>query len=227
VNAKVTTLRGLNSSDVWDFENGFYWFSSPARLNKLLAHYELYKSIISLPGDVFELGVYKAASLVRLCTYRNLLENEFSRRIVGFDAFGKFPREQLALRSDLDFIEYFERAGGDGLQKADVELILANKGFRNVVLCEGNVLQTLAAYLNEHPATRLALLHLDMDVREPTAYALECLYDRVVPGGLIVFDDYNAVAGETDAVDEFLRARSLRIEKLTHYYVPAFVRKPR
>jgi hypothetical protein len=226
VNDKVTTVRGLSSSDVWDFENGFYWFSSPTRLNKLLAHYELYNSITSLPGEVFELGVYKAASLIRLSTFRSLLENDFSRRIVGFDAFGKFPREQLTLGSDLKFIEDFAREGGDGLQRTEVELLLANKGFRNVILVEGNVFQTLPAYLQENPATRLALLHLDMDVREPTAFALQCLYERVVPGGLIVFDDYNAVAGESDAVDDFLRQKSLRIEKLSHYCVPAFVRKP-
>jgi hypothetical protein len=221
-----TTMRGLDSNAVWDFENGFYWFSAPTRLNKLLAHYELYKSITSLPGDIFELGVYKAASLIRLSSYRNLLENDFSRRIVGFDAFGAFPREKLRLASDLDYIEYFEKEGGDGLKKAEVELILANKGFRNVFLNEGNVFDTLPAYLQLYPATRIALLHLDMDVKEPTTFALEHLYDRVVPGGLLVFDDYNAVAGETDAVDAFVNSKGLRLEKLTYYSVPAFVRKP-
>jgi hypothetical protein len=64
-----------------------------------------------------------------------------------------------------------------------------------------------------------------MDVREPTEFALESLYDRVVPNGLIVFDDYAAVAGETEAVDRFLSKRNLRLEKLSHYYVPSFVRK--
>jgi hypothetical protein len=62
--SKSEQIRGLSGKNVWDYENGFYWFSSPARLNKLLAHYDLYKSIVGLPGDIFELGVYKAASLV-------------------------------------------------------------------------------------------------------------------------------------------------------------------
>jgi hypothetical protein len=97
-------IRGLSDGNVWDYENGFYWFSSPTRLNKMLAHYELYKSIVGLPGDIFELGVYKAASLIRLATFRNLLENDFSRKIVGFDAFGKFPKDQLSQQHDLTFI---------------------------------------------------------------------------------------------------------------------------
>ena len=65
-----------------------------------------------------------------------------------------------------------------------------------------------------------------MDVKEPTDFALEKLYERVVPGGLIVFDDYNSVAGETISVDNFLKQKNLKIEKLPFYHVPSFVRKP-
>ncbi len=219
-------IRDLSASDVWNHENGFYWFSSPTRINKLLAHYDLYKTIAGLPGDIFELGVYKAASLVRLATFRNLLENDYSRKIVGFDAFGKFPKDKLSLKEDLAFIEDFEKAGGDGLTLDEVKRIFEHKKFSNIVLNEGNVFDTLPDYLEKYPTTRIAFLHLDMDVKEPTTFALEMLYERVVPNGLIVFDDYNAVAGETDAVDEFLSKKRLKIEKTSHYHVPSFIRKP-
>lgn len=60
-------------------------------------------------------------------------------------------------------------------------------------------------------------------------FALETLYERVVPGGLIIVDDYNAVAGATQAVDEFLAklgdARAA-ISKLGFSNVPAYIRKP-
>ena len=219
-------IRGLSPRDVWNFENGFYWFSDPSRMGKMLAHYELYKSILTLPGDVLELGVYKAASLVRLATFREMLENDRSRRIVGFDAFGEFPTEALELGSDLDFIDRFEAEGGPGLDVTEVSTILEAKGFRNITLEKGNVFDTLPDYLTRNPQTRIAFLHLDMDVKEPTEFALAQLWDRVVPGGLVVFDDYNAVEGETDAVDAFAREKGLKLEKLGFYHVPAFVRKP-
>jgi hypothetical protein len=220
------TIRGLQKSKVWDYENGFYWFSHPTRLNKMLAHYDLYRSIVDLPGDVFELGVYKGASLVRFATFRNLLENDFSRKVVGFDAFGKFPTQNLTLPGDLTFIEDFEQEGGDGLSKDEVERVFESKKFQNVFLNQGNIFDALPLYLEQHPETRIALLHLDMDVKEPSVFALDLLYDRVVPNGLIVLDDYNVVAGGSEAIDEFMAKRKLRIEKTTHYRMPSYIRKP-
>ena len=111
--SKKLHIQDFSSDKIWDYENGFYWFSHPTRLAKLFAHYELYKSIIDLPGDIFELGVFKCASLIRFATIRQLLENDFSRKIVGFDVFGKFPpvaqNNQLLCDADLDFIDYFEK----------------------------------------------------------------------------------------------------------------------
>ena len=220
------TIRGLHKSKVWDYENAFYWFGHPSRINKMLAHYELYKSIIDLPGDVVELGVYKATSLIRLATFRMLLENDFSRKIVGFDAFGKFPTANLTMKEDLEFVNDFEATGGEGLSLHETDEMFEMKSFRNILLNAGNVFETVPAYLKNYPETRIAFLHLDLDVKEPTAFALDALYDRVVPGGLIVCDDYNTEVGGTAAIDEFLSEHKLRIEKTNHYVVPSFIRKP-
>lgn len=219
-------IRDLNRASAWDYENGFYWFAPKTRLCKMLAHYELYKTICTIPGHIFEFGVYKGASLVRFCTFRDALENDYSRKIVGFDAFGEFPTENLKVEEDLAFIEKFEGAGGYGLKADEVDDILSKKGFGNFELVKGNVFDTLPRYLSNNPETRIALLHLDMDVKEPTDFVLELLYERVVPGGIVVFDDYNAVAGETISVDEFVGEHKLKLEKLNFYKVPTFVRKP-
>lgn len=220
------SLRDFQKKNAYDYENAFYWFSHPTRINKLLAHYDLYQKILGLPGDILELGVFKATSLIRLATFRNLLENDYSRKIVGFDAFGEFPRNELSLESDLKFIDHFETTAGSGLTKEEVTKLFELKNFGNISLNKGNVFETIPTYLKENPATRIAFLHLDMDVKEPTIFALNALYDRVVPNGLIVFDDYNSVAGETDAVDEFLAQKKLSIQKTHHYYIPAFIQKP-
>ena len=94
----------FDKSKEFDYENGFYLTSKPYRLGNIIAHYELYKRIVNLPGDLIELGVFKGSSLIQFATFRELLENENSRKIVGFDMFGSFP-ENGQLDSDKRFAQ--------------------------------------------------------------------------------------------------------------------------
>jgi len=216
------SVRGLQWNRRWDWENGYYWFAEPARFGKFLAHYELYKMIADLPGDICEFGVFKGASLIRFAIFRQMIENEAARVIRGFDAFGSFPREQVKLAADHSFIEQFEGAAGEGLLVEELEQVFERKGIGNIDLRKGNVFDTVPEFVAQQPAARIALLHLDMDVREPTQFVLDQLFERVVPGGLVVFDDYGTVAGASEVVDTFVRAHGLRLEKLPFYTVPAF-----
>jgi len=224
---KTMEIDALASDRAWDWENGYFWFSHPSRINKFLAHYELYQMILNLPGDVFEMGVFKAGSMIRWATFRQLLENSYSRRIVGFDTFGKFPTKGVELDVDQEYVEAFVSRAGEGLSRTQVDEIFKRKGFENIDLLEGNVSDTLPHFVMNNPACRIALLHLDLNVKEPTEFALEALYDRVVPGGLIVIDDYTSVVGATEAIDDLAADKGLKIEKLSFHSVPAFIRKPK
>ena len=78
-------IRSFESGKVWDYENAYNWFSSYTRTAKVISHWELYKKIVNIPGDIIEVGVFKGASLLRFSTFREVLENYTSRKIVGFD----------------------------------------------------------------------------------------------------------------------------------------------
>lgn len=170
-----------NIEQRWDYENGYYLTSEVSRTAKFLAHYEIYKKILDLPGDIMEFGVFKGASLIRLATYRNLLENDFSRKIIGFDAFGQFPKTDSD--ADNQFIERFESEAGIGIKKEEFEQYLSYKKFQNISLVQGDILETLECFLQDAPHTKLSLVHVDVDVYQPTKFILEKLYDRVVGGG--------------------------------------------
>lgn len=208
----------------WDYENGFYLTSHITRIPKMLAHYELYKQIVNLPGHVVECGVFKGASFARFCTFREILESPYSRKIIGFDMFGKFPMPEET--DDAVFVEKFEQAAGEGISVNELTQWLNRKGINNFELIQGDILQTLDAYIAAHPELKIAMLHIDVDVYKPTAHILARLYDHMVPGGLMLFDDYATVVGETRAVDEFLSAKKLAIEKLPISHIPCFTRKP-
>lgn len=217
-------IFGFDLDQAWNYENGFYLTSAPTRLGKLLAHYELYKRITSLPGHVVECGVFKGASLLRFATFRRLLEHDDSRQIIGFDVFGAFPRDNDA--ADAAFVEQFERQAGLGISTAELTAALDHKTFRNVTLVRGDVRQTIPHFAAERPEFKISLLHLDLDVYEPTRTALEHFFPRMVPGGLIVLDDYGTVPGATRAVDEFLIGRNLPIQKLSLAHIPGFIVVP-
>ena len=220
------TFLGFDTDKCWDYENGFYLTSHVTRLAKMLAHYELYKSIVALPGHVIECGVYKGSSFVRFATFREILENPYSRKIIGFDAFGRFPRDDGDAHDDA-FIERFSAEGGDGIDRDAFLEVLSHKGLENVELIQGNICETVPQYVIDHPELRIALLHIDVDVYRPTKVILEQMFDRIVPGGLLVVDDYGTVKGETEAVDEFARRseEKMLLEKLPISHVPAYVRR--
>lgn len=56
---------------------------------------------------------------------------------------------------------------------------------------------------------KIALLRLDTDWYESTAHELEHLYPLLVPGGVIIIDDYGHWEGARKAVDEYIAAEKL------------------
>lgn len=210
--------------DIWDIENSFYLRSDATRIAKLLAQYEIYKKIIELPGAIIECGVFKGASFSRLASFRRALESEESREMIGLDAFGCFPRVEGVSSADRAFIEDFERTAGVGMSDRVLTELLVAKGHRNFSLIAGDVMTTVPALLANRPELRVALLHLDLDVYGPTRLCLDMLVDRMVPGGIVVFDDFNAVEGATRAAEELCAERDLAIQKLSFYNVPSYVR---
>ena len=54
------------------------------------------------------------------------------------------------------------------------------------------------------------MLHLDLDVYQPTMSALENFYDKISSGGVILIDDYGQVEGATSATNKFLKIRSIK-----------------
>jgi hypothetical protein len=216
-------IFGYDTNKAFDYENGFYLTSEPKRLQKLLNHYELYQKIKNLPGEIIELGVFKGASLIRFASFRDSLETTCSRKIIGFDAFGNFPIPQQQAKTDHAFIEKFTQVAGSGISKSELEELLHYKGFRNIELIAGDIMETLPEYLKQQPQLRIALLHIDVDVFAPSKLALDSLYPHMVRGGLIVVDDYGTVEGETLAVDEFIHKHNLKLQKLPLSNIPAYI----
>ena len=216
----------LNKIDVWDAENVFHLTSDPSRLKKVLAHYELYKKIEYVEGVFLEFGVFKGASFLRFITFSEIFPTNHNRKFYGFDSFKKFPRDDIKLQSDNEFINRFEEGTGDPISVELLNELISKKNYNhrdNIMLVKGNVFESLPNFLNENPNLQIAAIHLDMDVYEPTKFCLDKLYPMLSPNGIIICDDYNQVEGATNAFNEFSDEHNKEIEKTDFSKTPYFI----
>lgn len=209
----------------FDYENGFYLTASVGRISKFVTHLDLFRMAQTVPGEIVECGVFKGVSLSRWIKLRALLENETSRRIIGFDTFGSFPEADYA-PDHVTRQRFVEAAGDQSIRVADMRATLEHLGLAtNVELVEGDILNTVPAYVAARPELRIALLHIDVDLLEPTRVCLEHLWPHVSRGGIIVLDDYGAFAGANKAVDDFLPP-GVRVHKLPYTKDICYAIKP-
>ena len=212
----------------WKYENLFYLTSDKKRILKLLDHYEIYKKILNVKGDIIECGVFKGASLIRFLTFRDLIEKTNKRKVIGFDAFGKFPhpnKDYKNNKADKIFAKRHDDNIGLGINMNLLKKYLKKKKITNYKLFKGDVLKTLPNYLKKNKKSKIALLHLDLDVYEPTRFVLNNLYKYISKNGIILLDDYSHIQGATLAVDEFIKIKKLKILRVSKNSRPYFIQK--
>ena len=212
----------------WKYENLFYLTSDKKRILKLLDHYEIYKKILNVKGDIIECGVFKGASLIRFLTFRDLIEKKDKRKVIGFDAFGKFPhpnKDYKNNKADKIFAKRHDDNIGLGINMNLLKKYLKKKKITNYKLVKGDVLKTLPNYLKKNKKSKIALLHLDLDVYEPTRFVLNNLYKYISKNGIILLDDYSHIQGATLAVDEFIKIKKLKILRVSKNSRPYFIQK--
>lgn len=150
---------------------------------------ELLKLVSHLDGDTAEAGVYRGACSWLICNGRR------GRRSThhGFDSF-----EGLSRPVDEDG-DYW-RVGDLSVDVNDAARLL--EPF-NAVLHKGWIPEVFG----QAEIESLVFAHIDVDLYEPTLASLEYFYPRLVPGGILLCDDYGyeTCPGQKRAVDDFMR----------------------
>ena len=113
------------------------------------------------------------------------------------------------------------------MSKDQLSKILDHKGInKNVDLIEGDITETVPAYVKSNPELKISLLNLDTDIYEPAVSILEHLYPRITRGGILMLDDYGTHPGETKAVDEYFHNKEVEIKKFSFTMTPCYIVKP-
>jgi len=209
----------------FEYENGFYATADPSRFSKFISHLEFFKRTSEIRGEIVEFGIFKGNSFFRWIKFRDLLEQTNSRKIIGFDIFGDFPEanfEEDKIKRDA-FVE--ETKGGKSISYEEITDLLKKQNLqKNVEIIKGDILQTLDQYIDNNPHLKISLLHIDVDLYEPSKIILEKLYSRVTKGGIIILDDYGAFAGTNKAVDDFFKDK-VEVKKLPYAHAISYIVK--
>lgn len=152
-----------------------------------------------LTGDAAEFGVYQGMSARLIC------EMLPESTVYLFDTFTGMPEDMVSSGIDFHSAGSFRDTSIQAVQK---ELI----AHHNYILVPGEFSET--GRLFNLP---LKFVHIDCDLYKSTAAALDIAWPLLVPGGVILDDDYrcSSCPGAFKAVNEFVQRNSdARLEVL-------------
>ena len=199
------TIKFPDFKKMYDYETNFHLTMNSERLAKLICHYEIFKKVTNISGDLVECGVFKGTSLARFGLMRELFGSKNSSKIIAFDVFNDvFPntkyKEDKEIRSN-----WIKNAGSSSISKKQMSNVFKEQGTKNYDLIAGDITKTLPKYIKQNPHLKISLLNIDIDFVESTLCSLEYLYPRVSKGGIILLDNYGFAHGDTKGVDLYFK----------------------
>lgn len=205
-----TIVNGNTKTDqkIYDSFNQFIFSDDIKILGKLLYRFKFFEQTKDLPGDIVELGTFKGSGVATFSKFINIFCPNSNKKILGFDIFDPCTaKDVLKTYSSLDeknMTDVYRRSDDTDLCLTSVMNNLKNAS--HFQLIQGDVSKSIPDYLNQNPGFRISLLYMDMDLETPTYEALKHLWNRIIPGGVIVFDEYEYhTFSESNGVDKFLK----------------------
>ena len=190
-----------NKNLMWQDEPAFWdiWNASPyagtQRHDRKFVLWSMARSTRHLPGDTAECGVLDGASSYLICSAREdggLPEHHAFDSFEGLSVPGPEDRPHTSAA--------FHWTAGD--LSVPIEETMRKLGrFGNVRYHRGWIPQRFG----EVAARRFSFVHVDVDLYQPTKDSLTFFYPRLVPGGILLCDDYgyHTCPGARRAFDEF------------------------
>ena len=197
-------------------------FITPQQRRRELFLYEVYKKILDKPGSIAQFGVRWGRELALFESFRTIFEPfNHSRKIVGFDTFDGYAgvteddgkTKQMA-EGNLGVVDGYQEFLDQLLSNR--EQLSPVEQYKKFELVCGDVRTSLPKYLNSNPHEIFSLVHLDLNLYEPTKKVLEHIKPRLFSGSVIIVDEINlrTIPGETIAIREEFDLSSLKLRRL-------------
>jgi hypothetical protein len=211
--------KNFSAQENYDNFNNFIFSGDIKIIGKLLYRYDFFNKTKHLPGDIVEIGVFKGSGVASFLKFLDIHCSNSIKKVIGFDIFDP-ENSSIVLEKDN---ENDKQKMQDVYNRVDIkDRTLENVTSKlknindNFILIEGDVEQTLPKFTSENPGFRISLLYIDVDIERPTYNALKYLWDRVVPGGIIVFDEYEYHKfSESSGVDRFMKEQNITLNLIS------------
>jgi len=158
--------------------------------------YSMAKSLANLPGDSVECGVFNGGSSFLICAAMQGKVNYLHHAFDSFEGLSK------PLKNDIpsDNRAYSWQEHDLSIPMTTVQENLSQFDF--VRYYKG----WIPTRFHEIADRKFAFVHIDVDLYQPTYDSVAFFYDRMVPSGIIMCDDYgfSTCPGATKAMDEFI-----------------------
>ena len=214
-------IKNVTSQSIYDSFIEFIFSSDIKVLGKLLHRHEFFNKTRHLPGDIVEVGVFKGSGMATFSKIIEIYCPNSIKKVIGFDIFDpELSIEVLNKDADIDkdnMNKVYSRIDKSDRTLESVHNRLTNvSSSNNFLLIGGDVEITLPKFIEDNPGQRISLLYIDVDIERPSYIALKYLWDKVVPGGIIVFDEYEYHKfSESCGVDKFLKERNIEYNIIT------------
>lgn len=186
-----------------------YTMTSPERI-KALIDAVTYLNKYEIEGDLVECGVWKGGSSMAMLLAMKQ-DGLLSRDVYLYDTFEGMtaPKEMdmaVTGKSASDYLEQEDKLTSvvwaySGLDEVKQNVRSVEYPDEKIQFIKGPVEDTLLKHIPE----RIAFLRLDTDWYESTKIELEVLFPKLVPGGIMIIDDYGHWEGCKKAVDEYFQ----------------------
>lgn len=206
--------KELGRPDLYEFIDQFALYAGTHTIANKLWTYDLFKTTIGVPGDIYEFGCWKGANLMFLAKLSQIFEPSSPKRIYGFDNFSGLPQPTSVDGS------YAKSQAGNyvGDEKKLRNIIELFELQDRVMLIVGDALKTIPQFNEDNKHALCSLAYIDFDLYEPSFAALKLVEDSISVGGLIIFDEAGTKEwpGETVAMKEFLINSKHKFEMLSN-----------
>jgi len=190
---------------------------------------KLLEKCCRLEGDVIECGVYRGGNSFQMA--KKLKELKSDKKLYALDTFEGFPyNDSEDMPKELQKAVYGNKKPHkfkNTLNDVDLDQIknwFAEYGLDNTVFLKGLFIDTFKQISNK----KFCFAYVDSDLYLSVKQCIEFLKDRLVSGGIMIFDDYNHeyTPGCNKAVNDLLGKDSIiilddkRITTVSEYGTP-------